>query len=66
MELKYSNDVRLIVNITEKMKQDYRECGECAHVVGGGGRSCDGCSLNVDIGGESLCEMPIVTEKLED
>lgn len=59
MELKYSDDVRLIVNITEKMKQDYQECGDVD------GRSCDGCSLNVDIGGESLCEMPIVTEKLE-
>lgn len=65
MELKYSDDVKLQINITEKMKQDYRECGECARVAGGDGRSCDGCSLDVDIEGLGLCEIPLVTEKLE-
>ena len=66
MELKYSDDVKLQINITEKMKQDYRECGECARVVGGDGKDCDGYSLNVDIEGLGLCEIPLVTEKLED
>lgn len=66
MELKYSDNVKLFINITEEMKQDYHECGECACVPGGDGKDCDGCSLNVDIGGVALCEMPVVTEKLED
>lgn len=65
MELKYSDNVKLVVNITEEMKQDYRECSECACVPGGDGKDCDGCSLDVDIGGVALCEMLPVTEKLE-
>lgn len=65
MELKYSDNVKLLINITEEMKQDYRECGECA-CVGGDGKDCDGCSLNIDIGGTALCEMLPVTKKLEE
>lgn len=66
MELKYSDNVKLVIDITDQMKQDYRECEAMASIPGGAGKDCDGCSLNVNIEGVDLCELPLVTEALEE
>lgn len=66
MVIRYSDGVELCINITDQIKQDFRECQEKASAVGNDGKNCDSCSLNVEIeGGTALCELPLVVENLE-
>lgn len=65
MEIKYSDNVILKINITEQMIKDWREHCELANIPGGDGKDCDNCSLNINIdNGDGICEMGKVREEL--
>jgi len=64
MEIKYSEDVKLVVNITDQMVRDFQECKRAASTKKSG-KDCEGCSLDTEIEGEALCVMSVVTEELE-
>ena len=65
MEIKYSDDVILKVNITDQMVEDWREHCRMALLPGGGGKDCNTCSLNVNIdNGYGICEMGKVRKEL--
>lgn len=65
MEIKYGENVTLKINITDQMVEDWKEHCELAQVVGGGGKDCNTCSLNVNIdNGYGICEMGAVRDEL--
>lgn len=64
MKIKYSDNAVLFVNLTDKMIRDYRDCQKSASSPGPG-KDCDICSMNVDINGMALCEMPVIVEAIE-
>ena len=56
MEIKYSDNVMLKINITDKMIEDWKDHCEQASIVRGQGKDCNTCSLDVDIGdGYGIC-----------
>lgn len=65
MEIVYSENVKLEINLTERMVRDHEECERLADIVGGDGKDCSTCSLNVDIEGSGLCDLPTVRGELE-
>lgn len=65
MVVKYSEDVRLEVNITEGMIEDYQRCRKSIEDDGFGPEICKGCRLNVDLGTISICDIPDVKKQLE-
>lgn len=64
-EIKYSEDVKLVINITEENVRDWKECRAESEKVHSSGKDCDTCSLNVDIEDTGLCDLPVVREELE-
>jgi len=64
MEIKYSENLRLFVNITAQMVLDFQECEEMACAPDDASKDCEGCSLDEDIEGTPLCELPTVIEAL--
>lgn len=67
MEIKYSENVKLTVNVTPKMLQDFRECREMAKIIGRGGKDCNTCSMNVILCEEddtALCQLNEVFERM--
>ena len=66
MEVRFSDDVVLQVNITKQMIKDWRECrlGMCRV---GSLPNCEECSLNIDLEGDvsfGLCELTKVRQEL--
>ena len=65
MEIKYGDNVALKINITNQMVADWREHCEMAQIPGGGGKDCNTCSLDIDIGdGYGICELAEVRKEL--
>ena len=65
MEIKYSDNVVLKINITDKMIEDWKDHCEQASIVRGQGKDCNTCSLDVDIGdGYGICELTEVRKEL--
>lgn len=67
MEIKYSENVKLTVNVTPKMIKDFKHCKKLAKIPGGTGADCHTCSMNVivnDYDDISLCQLDRVCEKL--
>lgn len=68
MEIRYSNDVILQVNITEQMIKDWKEHNRLARVPAGDPMDCEKCSLNINLdedGSIGLCELKEVREELD-
>mgnify|MGYP003623786470 CR=1 FL=1 len=65
MIIVFEKGVELRVDITDQMRADWRRCSERAFVPGAPGKSCTGCSLDMDVLGDGLCELSVVTEELE-
>ncbi|MGL5436578.1 MAG: hypothetical protein ACRDBO_14435 [Lachnospiraceae bacterium] len=62
----FGRGVNLSVSITEAMIRDYQDCQRCASLrEPGSGKDCNGCSLDVSILDNALCELPVVVEKIE-
>lgn len=67
MEIKYSENVKLTVNVTEQMIQDFKGCKELAKVPGGSGKECETCSMNVIVNkydDTALCQLDGVYEEM--
>lgn len=64
MEIKYSEDVKLVVDITDKMVSDYQTCRKHIKDERPFETLCGSCSLHVDIGDFLLCELQAVTEEI--
>lgn len=45
-----NDDAAVVVRFSEKMINDYADCGEKASVPGGKGKDCDNCSINSKYG----------------
>ena len=64
--IKIAESAEIVIDITDKMVSDYRECRSQSEKVGCDGKDCNTCSLNttedVDWG---LCELPIVKDAIE-
>ena len=56
MEIKYSEHVKLVVDITDEMERDWRECRKLAELIGDG-KDCNNCSLNVDVEDAGICDI---------
>lgn len=68
MEIKYSDDVTLHVNITDQMVSDWATHKRLAQIVGGDGPDCTKCSLNIDMDADAslgLCEIPAIRDELD-
>ena len=64
---RYTEDVTLTVNVTQKMVEDYRIC-RWGRGIKGVEPACETCSLNIDLdcyGYLSLCELRSVKEELD-
>lgn len=65
MEIKYSDDVILKINITDQMVADWKEHYRLAHIPGDG-KDCSTCSLNITIDDEcAICEISEVIKELD-
>lgn len=65
MEIKYADNVILMVEITEQMVKDFKHCQEMAEKANCDGMDCNSCSNNIDIlDGFGLCDVPEVREEL--
>ena len=64
MRIDFSKGVYLNVDITEQMKYDYRNCQD--RIANKLYDSCygQGCSLDIDIFGVGLCEIPQIQKIL--
>ena len=65
MEIKYKDNVKLVVNITPQMVEDWKDHCQKARIPGGGGKDCSTCSLNIDINDVSICDIRQVREELD-
>lgn len=66
MNIKLSKNAELVIDITDQMMKDYKECGELAEgAPGADGKNCDECLLNLEGFDMCLCEMGVVTVELE-
>ena len=65
MVINFAENVSLQVDITDQMRTDYADCQSYAEIVGPG-KDCDSCScsMNVDIFGQALCEIPAVSDEI--
>ena len=67
MEIKYSENAKLIIEVTPKMLQDFKECKELAMVPYGSGKDCGTCSMNVIVNSDddtSICQLDGVWESM--
>lgn len=65
MLIKLGEGVSLSVDITDQMQADRADCIAHAKVPEGEGKNCEGCSLDVDVFGFGLCELPAVVSEIE-
>ena len=65
MEIKYKDNVKLVVNITPQMVEDWKDHCQKARIPGGGGKDCSTCSLNIDINDVSICDIRQIREELD-
>lgn len=65
MEIKYKDNVKLVVDITPQMVEDWKDHHRKARIPGGEGKDCSTCSLNIDINGNGICEIRQVREELD-
>ena len=66
MEIRYSDDVVLQVNITRRMVEDWKECRRQVKLVKGC-PNCPSCSLDINLdkdGSLGLCEIGEVRKEL--
>ncbi len=66
MEIRYSDDVVLQVNITPRMVEDWKECRRQVKLVKGC-PNCPSCSLDINLdkdGSLGLCEIGEVRKEL--
>ncbi len=65
MKVKFAKGVYLKIKVTDKMAADYNKCQE--RIKKKESISCEkcGCSLDVDIFGMGLCELPTVVKKIK-
>lgn len=65
MEVRFSDNAKLVVDITDKMVSDYQTC--CKHIEYERPFEtlCSSCSLHVDISDFLLCEQQAVTEQIK-
>lgn len=66
MEIKYKDNIKLVVDITPQMVEDWEECRRKARIPGGEGKDWQTCSLNIEIRGTEtgICEIREVMEEL--
>lgn len=65
MEIKYADNVKLVVDITPQMVEDWKDHHRKARIPGGEGKDCSTCSLDIDINGNGICEIRQVREELD-
>lgn len=65
MEVRFSDNVKLVVDITDKMVSDYQTCRKHIEDERPFETLCSSCSLHVDIGDFLLCELQAVTEQMK-
>lgn len=66
IEIKYSEDAWLTVNVTDKMLADWRACREMEEAdTDKPDNFCVGCSLFADVEDVGLCDLPVIREELE-
>lgn len=65
MEVRFSDNVKLVVDITDKMVSDYQTCRKHTEDERPFETLCSSCSLHVDIGDFLLCELQAVTEQMK-
>lgn len=65
MNLRISKNVILVVDITDEMVRDYKECQRLAEVQCGDGKDCNCCLLNLEGYETGLCEVGAVVDELE-
>lgn len=66
VKIKVSESADLVVEITDKVIQDYRECKRLSEKRDCDGKDCNTCSL--DTTGDfnfGLCEFPVVVDAIE-
>lgn len=64
MEIKYSEHIKLVVDITHEMIQDWRECRRLVELEDDE-IDCNKCSMCDEIVEESgMCEIPAIREEL--
>lgn len=56
MEIKYSEHVKLVVDITDEMERDWRECRKLMELKDEG-KDCNNCSLGACVEGVGICEI---------
>lgn len=64
MEIKYTDNIKLVVDITPQMEEDWKDHCRKAETQGGEGKDCSTCSLNIDICETGICEIEQVREEL--
>lgn len=62
-KLELESGIELVVPISDKMLADYADCEARANKLVAG-KSCNGCSLNVDVFGSALCEYSKISKEL--
>ena len=65
MEIKYKDNVKLVVNITPQMVEDWKDHCQKARIPGGEGKDCSTCSLNIDINDVGICDIKEIREELD-
>lgn len=65
MNLRLSKCVTLMVDVTDEMISDYKECKTLSEIRGGDGKDCKSCLLDLEGYDIGLCEMDMVTAELE-
>lgn len=61
MRIGFAEGVFLQAELTDRMMRDYMDCRRQAEQPGVG-KDCGGCSLDVDVLGCGLCELPAVRQ----
>lgn len=65
MEINYSKNVKLAIDITDQMVRDYGDCQKLGKMPGKCEKDCAGCSLDVIIGDDTaICDLPAVQQEL--
>ena len=65
MEIKYADNVKLVVDITPQMVEDWEDHCRKTRIPGGEGKDCSTCSLNIDINGIGICDIEQIRNELD-
>lgn len=64
--IKAAESADLVINVTDKMAADYRECKSLSEKNDCDGKDCSTCSLDTTADFNfGLCELPVVREAIE-